>query len=151
MKLRINKLISDAGLGSRREAEKYITEGRVKINGRIARLTDLVCEKDIVLLDDIDIPIKDLIREEISLRKYEERLAPSASNQGRQDEKRKNPRPKQHKEVPSQRNAGKPRSESRIRNRWEEGDDEDDFDFDTGRGFRKGNRKNDSSVKKFRH
>ncbi len=150
MKLRINKLISDAGLGSRREAEKYITEGRVKINGRIARLTDLVCEKDIVLLDDIDIPIKDLIREEISLRKYEERLAPSAANQGRQDEKRKNPRPKQHKEVPSQRNAGKPRSESRIRNRWEEGD-EDDFDFDTGRGFRKGNRKNDSSVKKFRH
>lgn len=85
MKLRINKLISDAGLGSRREAEKYITEGRVKINGRIARLTDLVCEKDIVLLDDIDIPIKDLIREEISLRKYEERLAPSASNQGRQE------------------------------------------------------------------
>lgn len=147
MKLRINKLISDAGLGSRREAEKYITEGRVKINGRIARLTDLVCEKDIVLLDDIDIPIKDLIREEISLRKYEERLAPSTSNQGgRQDEKRKNPRPK----APSQRNAGKPRSESRTRNRWDD-DDDDDFGFDTGRGFRKGNRKNDSSVKKFRH
>ncbi|KGN72630.1 tRNA synthetase RNA-binding protein [Porphyromonas gulae] len=151
MKLRINKLISDAGLGSRREAEKYITEGRVKINGRIARLTDLVCEKDIVLLDDIDIPIKDLIREEISLRKYEERLVPSASNQGgRQDEKRKNPRPKQHKEAPSQRNAGKPRSESRTHNRWDD-DDDDDFGFDTGRGFRKGNRKNDSSVKKFRH
>ena len=42
MKLRINKLISDAGLGSRRDAEDYIRQGRVKVNGRRATLADLV-------------------------------------------------------------------------------------------------------------
>ena len=40
MKLRINKLISDAGLGSRRDVEEYIRRGRVKINGRVAHLAN---------------------------------------------------------------------------------------------------------------
>lgn len=71
MKLRINKLISDLGLGSRREAEEYIKQGRVKINGRRASLTDSVSENDIVLLDDMDLPVKDLIREHVALEKLE--------------------------------------------------------------------------------
>ncbi len=61
MKLRINKLISDAGLGSRRDAEDYIRAGRVKINGRKASLSDMVEETDIVLFDEVDLPVKDLI------------------------------------------------------------------------------------------
>lgn len=71
MKLRINKLISDAGLGSRREVEDYIRQGRVKINGKRATLSDVVGENDEVLLDDVDLPIRDLIREHIALEKLE--------------------------------------------------------------------------------
>ncbi len=63
MKLRINKLISDAGLGSRRDVEGYIRAGRVKINGRKARLGDMVEETDVVLFDEVDLPVKELIKE----------------------------------------------------------------------------------------
>ncbi len=37
-KVRIQKLIADAGLGSRRAAESWILEGRVRVNGEVARL-----------------------------------------------------------------------------------------------------------------
>jgi len=63
MKLRINKLISDAGLGSRRDVEEYIRLGRVKINGRRAQLSDLVSETDVVFFDEVDLPVKELIQE----------------------------------------------------------------------------------------
>ena len=33
MEVRLNKLISDSGLCSRREADKFIEEGRVTVNG----------------------------------------------------------------------------------------------------------------------
>ena len=58
MKLRINKLISDAGLGSRRDVEEYIKRGRVKINGRVAHLGDMVSEEDTVFFDEVDLPVK---------------------------------------------------------------------------------------------
>ena len=35
MKIRLQKVIADAGLASRREAERWITEGRVKVNGNV--------------------------------------------------------------------------------------------------------------------
>ena len=35
MKIRLQKIIADAGLTSRREAERWMTEGRVKINGNV--------------------------------------------------------------------------------------------------------------------
>lgn len=75
MKLRINKLLSDAGIGSRRDVEQLIRDGRVIINGREAGLTDVVGADDEVLLDDMDLPVADLIREaefEQTLRAEEE-------------------------------------------------------------------------------
>lgn len=72
MKLRINKLISDAGLGSRRDVEEYIRQGRVKINGRRAELGDLVSETDTVLFDEVDLPVKELIREHAANEKLQE-------------------------------------------------------------------------------
>ena len=39
-KLRLQKIIADAGLASRREAEGWIKEGRVKVNGQTASLGD---------------------------------------------------------------------------------------------------------------
>ena len=37
MEVRLNKLISDSGLCSRREADKFIEEGRVTVNGKPAK------------------------------------------------------------------------------------------------------------------
>ncbi|MFC3907687.1 23S rRNA pseudouridine(2605) synthase RluB [Legionella dresdenensis] len=40
MKERLQKIISQAGLGSRREVEKWIEEGQVSVNGTVAKLGD---------------------------------------------------------------------------------------------------------------
>lgn len=49
--MRLQKYLSSAGVCSRRESEKYIEEGRVSINGRIAVLGDKVSLSDEVILD----------------------------------------------------------------------------------------------------
>ncbi len=41
-KIRINKFISDSGVCSRREADKYVESGHVMINGRRAKIGDMV-------------------------------------------------------------------------------------------------------------
>ena len=74
MKLRINKLISDAGLGSRRDVEEYIRQGRVKINGRRAQLSDLVSETDTVFFDEVDLPVKELLQEHAAEEKLQSKL-----------------------------------------------------------------------------
>lgn len=47
----LNKYISSSGICSRREAEKFITEGRVTINGKPTQLGNRVGKKDVVKLD----------------------------------------------------------------------------------------------------
>ncbi|HWR95967.1 MAG TPA: pseudouridine synthase [Arenimonas sp.] len=51
MSTRVNKYISDTGYCSRREADQLITEGRVKVNGKVPSLTTRVEEGDEVLID----------------------------------------------------------------------------------------------------
>ena len=48
---RIQKVLADAGLGSRREIEGWITAGRIEINGRLAKLGDRLGPGDQVRLD----------------------------------------------------------------------------------------------------
>ena len=48
----LNKYISETGICSRREADRLIEEGRVKINGIIARKGNRVGANDTVLLND---------------------------------------------------------------------------------------------------
>nr|WP_278451516.1 S4 domain-containing protein [Parabacteroides johnsonii] len=50
MEVRLNKLISDSGLCSRREADKFIEEGRVTVNGSLPQVGQKVTEGDIVIL-----------------------------------------------------------------------------------------------------
>ena len=47
----LNKYISSSGICSRREAEKFIKEGRVSINGKPTQLGNRVGKKDVVKLD----------------------------------------------------------------------------------------------------
>lgn len=53
--MRLNKFISDSGRTSRRGADKLIDEGRVKINGRKAKIGDRVERGDKVLVDGAQI------------------------------------------------------------------------------------------------
>ncbi|MEM9384621.1 MAG: 23S rRNA pseudouridine(2605) synthase RluB [Pseudomonadota bacterium] len=48
---RLQKLLADAGIASRREVERWITEGRVKVNGRQAELGEKATRQDRIALD----------------------------------------------------------------------------------------------------
>jgi 23S rRNA pseudouridine2604 synthase len=49
--INLNKYISSTGICSRREAEKFIAEGRVTINGKPTKLGNRVSQNDVVKLD----------------------------------------------------------------------------------------------------
>ncbi|TXK33226.1 23S rRNA pseudouridine(2604) synthase RluF [Pontibacter qinzhouensis] len=58
--MRLNKYISDSGLCSRRQADKYIEQGHVLINGKKALLSDKVKPRDVVMVNGHAIePLKD--------------------------------------------------------------------------------------------
>jgi len=48
---KIQKVLARAGFGSRREMERWISAGRVKVNGRVAILGDRVDSTDRILVD----------------------------------------------------------------------------------------------------
>ena len=50
-KIRLNKFISDSGVCSRREADKFIETGKVQVNGHRAVVGELVSPKDKVMLN----------------------------------------------------------------------------------------------------
>ena len=50
-KIRINKFLSDAGVCSRREADRLIEEGRVTVNGKTAVPGEKTDGADCVLID----------------------------------------------------------------------------------------------------
>jgi 23S rRNA pseudouridine2605 synthase len=52
---RIQKVLADAGLGSRREIEGWIEAGRIEINGRVAKLGDRLGSGDRIRLDGRDL------------------------------------------------------------------------------------------------
>lgn len=55
MSERIHKVLAQHGVGSRREAERWIVEGRILINGVIAKTGDRYVEGDRVQLDGKDV------------------------------------------------------------------------------------------------
>lgn len=48
---RVQKLLAQAGIGSRRYCEQLVREGRVKVNGIVVKLGDKASENDIIQLD----------------------------------------------------------------------------------------------------
>jgi 23S rRNA pseudouridine2605 synthase len=60
---RIAKVIARAGLCSRRDAERLIGEGRVKLNGKVLTTAATnVTAKDVVLVDNLPLPQKEETR-----------------------------------------------------------------------------------------
>lgn len=50
-KVRLQKLIAESGLCSRRKAEEFIQQGKVKVNGRVAHIGDGATVKDVISVD----------------------------------------------------------------------------------------------------
>ncbi|HCQ89908.1 MAG TPA: 23S rRNA pseudouridine synthase F [Clostridium sp.] len=59
--MRINKLLSNYGICSRREANRLIEENRITVNGRLCKPGQWVEEEDIILIDNEPIPVKDKV------------------------------------------------------------------------------------------
>ena len=59
MKERIQKVLADMGLGSRREIERWIEQGRITINGKMASLGDKVCSRDRVTVDNQPVALRE--------------------------------------------------------------------------------------------
>jgi 23S rRNA pseudouridine2605 synthase len=60
---RIAKVVSRAGLASRRDAEEWITQGRVTVNGRVINSPALdVTENDVVAVDGKNLPPRERTR-----------------------------------------------------------------------------------------
>jgi len=50
-KIRVQKILADAGVASRRKSEEIIAAGRVKVNGHTVKLGDSAGKKDIITVD----------------------------------------------------------------------------------------------------
>ncbi len=59
MEIRLNKLISDSGVCSRREADRFIETGRVTVNGQPATAGMKVTGGDNVMLDGMEIEVRE--------------------------------------------------------------------------------------------
>lgn len=58
-KIRLNKFISDSGMCSRREADRYIEHGHVYVNGRRAEVGTMVTKRDKVMVNGHIVEPKD--------------------------------------------------------------------------------------------
>ncbi|WP_454055295.1 pseudouridine synthase [Clostridium sp. Marseille-Q7071] len=59
--MRINKLLSNYGICSRREANRLIEENRIIVNGQLCKPGQWVEEEDIILIDNEPIPVKNKV------------------------------------------------------------------------------------------
>jgi len=52
MNEKLQKVLARAGIGSRREMERWIEQGRIKVNDKVATIGDRVSEKDNIKVDN---------------------------------------------------------------------------------------------------
>src|SRR5688572_26257280 len=54
---KIQKILANAGLGSRRQIETWIQEGRIAVNGKMSQIGDRMTYRDIVTVDGREIKL----------------------------------------------------------------------------------------------
>ena len=67
---RIQKVLARSGAGSRRQIESWIEEGRIKVNGKPARLGDRITLHDKVKIDNRVVRLKDAARQKTRVLAY---------------------------------------------------------------------------------
>lgn len=81
--LRLNKFLANAGVCSRREADEYITNGSVKVNGEVVtELGTKVTRKDAILFNDQPVSLERKVY--VLLNKPKDTVTTSDDPQGRQ-------------------------------------------------------------------
>lgn len=83
---RLQKVLANAGLGSRREIERWIKDGKVKVNGQLAKLGDRVKGDDLVQIGNRRIRIDritDIERRVIIYNKPEGEVVTRSDPEGR--------------------------------------------------------------------
>ena len=83
---RLQKVLANAGLGSRREIERWIRDGKVKVNGALAKLGDRVKGEDLVQIGNRRIRIDritDIERRVIIYNKPEGEVVTRSDPEGR--------------------------------------------------------------------
>ena len=58
---RIQKVLSNAGLGSRRQIETWIRQGKIKVNGKLAGIGDRIKTSDKISLDDKPVKLQNVL------------------------------------------------------------------------------------------
>ena len=84
---RVQKLLARAGLGSRREMERCLLEGRVRCNGQLARVGDHAVPGDVLCLDGRRVTLRSLAvrREALLYFKAPGEICAKRDPQGRPD------------------------------------------------------------------
>ncbi|MCF0132737.1 MAG: pseudouridine synthase [Blautia sp.] len=80
MEIRLNKYLSDAGICSRREADRWIEAGKVRVNGRIAVTGEKINLSDSVRIDGMEIHREE--RKVLLLFQKPRGIVSSTKNQG---------------------------------------------------------------------
>ncbi len=81
--LRLNKFLANAGVCSRREADEYIANGSVKVNGEVVtELGTKVTRKDVILFNDAPVSLERKVY--VLLNKPKDTVTTSDDPQGRQ-------------------------------------------------------------------
>jgi 23S rRNA pseudouridine2605 synthase len=96
--VRLQKALADAGLGSRRTIEGWIGEGRVRVNGDLAKLGDRVTTRDRIRIDGRDVKLKgrrEGVPQVIAYHKPEGELVTRRDPEERPTVFRRLPKPKQ--------------------------------------------------------
>lgn len=97
--VRLQKLLAEAGLGSRREIESWIADGRVRVNGEIAKLGDRATPADRIRVDGRDVRLRarkqEALPQVIAYHKPEGELVTRRDPEERPTVFRRLPRPKE--------------------------------------------------------
>lgn len=83
---KLQKVLARAGIASRREAERWIEQGRLKINGKLATIGDRVSSDDHVELDGRRLRLKEqekFVRRVLAYHKMEGEICTRSDPEGR--------------------------------------------------------------------